>query len=118
MTKKKISHICDKVFWGLIMLLPLIVYVIYIFNNGNIYPLENVFNDFGFGIDTTSVIYQTFSNIFGVVAGTSASVPAFLSNGVILYITYIVLVELIHLIVDILLYIPRIAMKFLDKGVE
>lgn len=118
MTKKKISHICDKVFWGLIMLLPLIVYVVYIIKNGSIYSLENVFTDFGFGINTDNVIYQTFISIFGVVAGSTASIPAFLSNGVILYITYIVIVELIHLIVDCLLYIPRIAMKFLDKGVE
>ena len=114
MTKKKISHIFDKLFWGFIMLLPLLVYVIYILKTGNIYSLENVFTDFGFGIDTTSVIYQTFISIFG----SSGSIPAFLGNGFILYITYIVLVELIHLIVDILLYIPRIAMKFLDKGVE
>jgi hypothetical protein len=118
MTKKKISHICDKLFWGFLMILPLLVYLVYIIKNGNIYPLEQVFTDFGFGIDTSSIIYQTFTSIFGVVTGSTANIPAFLSNGVILYITYIVLIEIIHLIVDILLYIPRIAMKFLDKGVE
>lgn len=118
MTKKKISHIFDKLFWGFIMLLPLLVYVLYIVKTGSVYPLESVFADFGFGIDTTSVIYTTFASIFGVASGTASNVPAFLSNGVVLYITYIVLIELIHLIVDVLLYIPRIAMKFLDKGVE
>lgn len=118
MTKKKISFILDRLFWGFIALLPLLVYLVFIIKNGTTYSLENVFNDFGFGIDTSSVIYQTFIQIFGVASGSSATIPAFLSNGVVLYISYMVLVELIHLIVDILLYIPRIAMKWLDKGVD
>lgn len=118
MTKKKISKIFDKMFWGLVMALPLLVYVFYIIKTGNIYSFESVFTDFGFGIDTSGVIFQTFSSLFGVTAGSSSAIAAFTGNGIILYITYIVLVELIHLIVDCLLYIPRIAMKFLDKGVE
>lgn len=118
MTKKKISHIFDKLFWGLVMLLPLIVYVVYIIKTGNIYSFDLVFTDFGFGLDTSNVIYTTLTSIFGVVVGGTSNIPAFISNGVMLYITYIVLIELIHLVVDILLYIPRIAMKFIDKGVE
>lgn len=118
MTKKKFSHIFDKVFWGLIALLPIIVYCIYLIKNGGVYVFADVFDNFGFNIDKTSIIYTTLTSIFGVVAGGSANIPAFLSDGVMVYMTYFVIIELIHLILDMLLYIPRIARKFLDKGVE
>ena len=115
MTKKKISKIFDKAFWGFIMMLPLLVYLVYIIKNGSTYSLESVFTDFGFGIDTTNVIFTTLSSL---LIGSGSAIAGFTGNGIVLYITYISLVELIHLIVDCLLYIPRIAMKFLDKGVE
>lgn len=118
MTKKKISHIFDKLFWGFIMLLPVFVYLVFLVRNGGVYVFADVFINFGFNIDTSSVIYTTLTSIFGVISGGTANIPAFLSDGVMVYITYIVLIELIHLVVDILLYIPRVAMKYLDKGVE
>lgn len=118
MSKRTLCKVLDKLFWALIMLLPLVVYVVYVLKTGSVYTLSDALANFGFAIDESSVIYQTYTSIFGVVAGGTANIPAFLSNGVISYITYITLVELIHLIVDILLYIPRIAQKYLEKGVD
>lgn len=102
----------------MLMLLPLMVYLVYIFKTGSVYSFQDVFTNFGFGIDETSIIYQTYTSIFGVIAGSTANIPAFLNNGVILYISYITFIELIHLIVDMLLYIPRIAQHWLEKGVD
>lgn len=119
MTKKKFSHIFDKVFWGIIALLPIIVYIIYVVKNGTIYLFDSVFADFGFGIDiSNSIVYTTLTDIFGVVADSTANISAFTSNGLILYVSYMVYVELVHLLIDCLLYIPRIAQKFIDKGVD
>ena len=110
--KRKINFTFDKLIWAVIILLPIFAYLLTIKTCGS---FENVFTNYGFGVSQTSVVYTTITEIFGVGAN-SGYLGVFSSPAIPLYITYLVNVELLHLLVDCLLFIPRIAQKYVNKG--
>lgn len=67
----------------------------------------------GFNILSSGLIYSCLDELFG----SAGILPLFSvgDNGVMLYMTYFVSCMLLHLAVDFLLFIPRIAHKFMDK---
>lgn len=109
MRKKTISHIIDCSFWALIALLPLVAYVVILWHSGvNGIDLSSVMSRCGFSLLGDNIVVNTMSQLFG----SSGVMPFFVDDNLIVYLSYFVIVEIIHLAVDVLLFIPRFAHKF------
>lgn len=116
MKNSKIGFIFDKIIWTTIILLPIVLYIILLKNNPSGYNFEDIFTSSilnYFGVRGNS-FYSTIESIFSEI-GVCAVTDLY---GILYYITYIISVEIMHLMVNVMLYIPRIAMKWLRKGVD
>lgn len=111
MRKRTIKCICDNFMWYLIYLLPLLCFGILLFKGETTISLLDAFNSLGLGVLPTSDVYVSINSIFGV----GGLVPLFASTDLILYFSYFVCVYVVHLCVDFLLFIPRLAHKWLSK---
>lgn len=125
MRKKNILLIVEKIMWGLILLLPILYWLIspigYSIGGGtalsglsgsNIIMLG--FGDVlgNFGITTSNIVYTSLSDLFG----SSGVLPFFSANSsMLLYLTYFIIVEVCHLVVDCVVFIPRLAHKWMNK---
>lgn len=111
MRKKTIKYLCDNIFWYLLYLLPLIIYVIYCFQNGAFVPLTDCLTACHLDVLSNNIIFTSLSSIFGV----DGIFPLFNNVDILSYLSYFVSVFIIHLAVDFLLFIPRFAMSIMDK---
>lgn len=117
MRKRTILNLADNVFWLIVALLPLILYLVQFCA----YDLTSVttFDSFasfmsGFGINTDSIVYTSMSDLFG----TSGILPMFDSTSAsapLMYLSYFVMVQIVHLAVDFLVFIPKLCHKWMDK---
>ena len=115
MRKKTIENLSDNIMWYLIYLLPIIGFLFLILTSGGqSVVFADVFNSLGLQIVTDNVIVDTLTQIFGV----GGVFPIFASQGMIYYFTYFIATIIIHLAVDFLLFIPRLAHKWLGKVTE
>lgn len=96
---QKLLHIIDRVVWWLIALLPLILLVIGAVNRVPV-SVETVLTQLGFDVTTNNIIYTALNDLFGAT-GDFLQMSA--SSSFIAYATYFVMVNLMHLIIDILL---------------
>lgn len=135
MRKRTINYCFDKILWGIIMLLPIILYLAFIifYLNGQRdlgVQLDNILDNqlsilsfshvmtliFGWFQDLTAgenLFYATLRDIFYnyfqfEFDGSDMSF-------IIWYAVYIMMVEFLHILVDVILLLPRICRKFLDK---
>lgn len=113
MRKKTVNHLADTIFWYAIYFLPVISYLIYLCGVGGNYNYI-LFTDFinfsGFGVLSDSVIYTALYDIFGV----GGLMPFFDTPVIFICMTWFVSTFLIHLFVDFVLFIPRLAHKWLN----
>lgn len=115
MRKKTVSHLADTVFWYLLYFLPVIVYLLYCIaepNTGaNFLPMEQFFDSVGFNVSSENVIYTSLQGIFGA----EGVLPLF--NGTLPFyiLTWFSSVYLCHICVDFVLWLPRLAHKFMNK---
>lgn len=131
--KRTVTHITKNIFWYIIYLLPLLLFIGYIFscysNEGffswysevdgapyNVDFLVGYFNRFmNAFVMSSNPIYNVFTDLFG----RGGMLPIFNSvtvgEGIILYFTYFVGVYLIHLCVDFLLFIPKLCHKWMNS---
>ena len=130
MRKRTCKNIFDNIMWYTIYLLPIILTILFTAGafQGDWFPfwyeadgdnanlpffevLKN-FIEFGIDLDTYNIVTITFNNLFG----SDGLIPVFEYNGaIILYMSYFVWVYLFHLMVDFLLFIPRLAHKWIDS---
>lgn len=117
MRKKTLSRIVDSVFWLIIALLPVIFFVVQplayeLTTTAEVLPS---FSDVmaTFGMDNSNIIYTSLMDIFG----TDGILPFFgtSSSAVVLYLSYFVIVQLLHVFIDFVLFIPRLSHKWLGK---
>lgn len=120
MRKKTIILIADKLFWFIIMLMPVLFYIIsplaFSIGGGSatadiVLPtFSGVLADFG--INTDNIIYSSLSALFG----ETGVIHFFNADSVVLlYMSYIAFIEILHLFIDFIVFIPRLARKFLDR---
>lgn len=116
MRKKTISNLADHIFWLLVALLPLIIYgftaLSYELTSASetLPSLMDYLNDFG--ISTSAITYTALNDIFGA----TGILPLFNTDSVVLlYLSYFVTAEIVHLAVDFLLFIPRLSHKWMEK---
>ena len=116
MRKKTVKFVADTIFWYVLYFLPVISYLLFMFihpsGTGGIEPLSfmTFLSDTGFTIITDNVIYQALFDIFG----TGGMLPFFDSPVIFTCLTWFVAVFIAHLFVDFVLFIPRLAHKWLN----
>lgn len=113
MRERTIKNLSDNIMWYLIYLLPILGFLILLATK-DIVTFAEVFNSLGLQIVTDNVIVDTLTQIFGV--GGVFSI--FASQGMIYYFTYFIATMIMHLAVDFLLFIPRLAHKWIGKVTE
>lgn len=116
MRKRTIINIADQLFWFIIACLPLLVYLVQhlayeLTSASDTLPTFLAFMQ-GFGISEQSIVYTVLAQIFGF----DGILPFFTedNNTVLLFLSYFVTVEIVHLAVDFLLFIPRLCHKWME----
>lgn len=111
MRKRNIDHLSDTIFWYIIYMLPVLSYLILIASRhgAEVPSLSQYFTDFGIPF-VSDLIGNALVNIFGAdgilpLYGASVGIPIF---------SWYVSMLIIHLAVDVLLFIPRMAHKWMD----
>ncbi len=103
-TNKRFADKLDRLFWFLIILLPLVLFYLceeWSFDSFSAFMSEN----FSFSFIETildSIIEMTFNSNFALTS----------------YLSYVVGVELIHVFFDVIVFIPRLAHKWVGKAVQ
>ena len=130
MRKKTVNFTIEKIFWYLLLLLPLIFYLVWLCSVAGSFEIGS-YDDLVFGsmcqgsafmtfIDlqglsfvSSNVIYSTFQSLFGI----GGAFPDFgaTSNAVIWYMTFIVHMYIFRILVDVLVFLPEVCDKFKRK---
>lgn len=111
MRKRTQNYFFNNLLWYLIYLLPLLCFIIILFTSGDIVSLSTCMSEIGLDVLLSSDITNSLIGIFG----GSGSIPLFANNDIIIYCSYFVSVYLLHLLVDFLLFIPRLTHDWLNK---
>lgn len=115
MRQRTVNHVADTIFWYLIYFLPVIAYLLFILaepsTGTTAVDMISFFNNVGFTFNDTNIIFSTLTSIFG----SGGVLPLFTTNTVIYILTWFVSVFLCHLLVDFVLFIPRLCHKFMKK---
>lgn len=106
-TSRFARHI-DKVFWLVIMLLPVIVYLI------SYSCMEESYTELFSGFNACVPSFPFIQNILDSVC-EKAFGSAFEINA---YLSYCVGVEILHILYDIIVFIPRLAHKWVGNMTE
>lgn len=111
MRKRNISYLLDNAMWYLLYLLPVIMLVALTIVLKQSVTFAEVFSLVGLNITTDSIVYTTLVSILGA----GGVLPFFASTDLIIYCTYFINVLILHLLVDFVLFIPRLAHKWMSK---
>lgn len=111
MTKKKIAYFSDLAFWYIVYLLPIFALLVSSINSAEIINFADMFTVHGYNVLTeNNIVYTSLVALFG----DGGVLPLFGSDsGVIMFGTWFVCCTLLHLAVDFLLFIPRLAHKYM-----
>lgn len=120
MRKRTIKYISDKLLWLIAMLMPLIYCLVVNLHfteaNDPIY-LSDIFVEsaYGFGMLQNNMILEVINGMFG-----SAGVMPLWSNDSYIpyFITYLCTIVLVQLVFDIIMFIPKLAHKYLHAWTQ
>lgn len=118
----RFSYKLDKIFWFVVSFFPLFSWLIYLFSFSSYTTSPLTFyawieQNFGFmGNIQNSAIYSTLYQIF-FITSVSSLFPA-LSTSLLAFFTYLVTVEIVHVLYDVIVFIPRLAHKWISKAVQ
>lgn len=108
MTKKSMGSLVRQIFWYLIILLPLIAYVATCFCDQPNVNFDEFIKQF------IPVGSNPVYDLLQYICGSSSSYVA-LSDSMCRYLAYFVYIELIHVVFDFILFLPRLLHRALDK---
>lgn len=117
----RFAYRLDKVFWFLLTFLPVILYTVYLFANrsgtflGFEKFLQTILNyDYPTGLSTNPI----FKVLFALFSFSDTSVFAVLPYSLLYLFTYMASVEVVHVCFDVIIFIPRLAHKWISKAVQ
>lgn len=117
----RFAYKLDKIFWFLLTLLPIILYVVYLFANrsGTILDfnkfLQTIFNfDYPTGLSKNPI----YNVLFALFSFSETSVFPALPFSFLYLFTYMASVEVVHVCFDVIVFIPRLAHKWISKAVQ
>jgi hypothetical protein len=111
MRKKTLNDLIDNIFWYAIYMLPILCMLLVIYQTGAFVSLSSALSSVGLGILIDNPILLTISGIFGA----GGVLPLFQSTDILVYICYFVSVFILHLLVDFVLFIPRLCHKWMKS---
>lgn len=124
MTTKKISNTrftckLDKIFWFFIAFAPLIFYALYLVAH---FKQSEYFSFYVFLSNYLGLYFSSnnvFSSVFSSILGPSGIFPVFSSqSGWLVLFSYLATVEVVHALFDVVVFIPRLAHKWISKAVQ
>lgn len=114
MRKRTLSNFFDNTLWYLIYLFPLIAYLFLMLSmpsqGTSVIDLSTFFNNLGLGFITNNIILDGLRGLFGV----NGILPLFSTDSALYFMVWFICAFLVHLAVDFLLFIPRLAHKWLS----
>lgn len=111
MRKRNIKCLFDNIFWYLLYLLPVIAYLLSVFRDGSSSAsFLSFFENFG-----VPVLGDVVSNALNGIFASGGVLPLNGANVAIPVLSWFVSLMIIHLAIDFLLFIPRLAHKFMNK---
>lgn len=118
-TSDRFSKKLDKIFWFFISFAPLIFYALYLvshFKQSEYFSFYVFFSNYlGLFFSSNSVFSSMLSSIFG----PSGIFPVFSAqSGWLVLFSYLGTVEVIHVFFDVIVFIPRLAHKWISKAVQ
>jgi hypothetical protein len=103
MNEKNLKQKIDLWLWALIWILPVLGYVVSFWRTGNAVPIFEYINaNFSFEM-IRDVLDQIWLKAFGSQLVLSG------------YISYLIVVEVVHCVFDAIVFIPRFAHTLIDK---
>ena len=115
-TKNRFGYKLDKLFWFFIAFLPLIGWVAsLLFSTSPAAFGTFITEKFGLAASDSNPFYSVFVDIFG----SAGIFPLFAENSEILIMfSWLATGEIIHVLFDVLIFIPRLAHKWISKAVQ
>ena len=111
MRKKTIKFVADTLFWYLLYFLPVLAFLLYIWNGTGVdLSFSTFLTTIGLDVFVDNVIIDTMVSLFG----PQGVLPLFNGNTVFIIFGWYISVYLVHLTVDFLLFIPRYAHKLMN----
>ena len=110
MRKRTVNHLAETVFWNIIYFVPVIAYFILLWTTGAS-NFGTVFETIGLTIAEDSIAYTSLCQIFGV----NGILPLFTNSNLLIFFTYYINVYIAHIFVDFILFIPKLAKKWMNK---
>lgn len=110
MRKRTVNYLAETVFWNVIYFIPIIAYLILLWQGG-ITTFGCVFDTIGLNIAENSTAFSSLASIFG----TDGILPLFANSDLLVFFAYYINVSIAHIFVDFILFIPRIAKKWMNK---
>lgn len=115
MTKKKFSYYFDKLFWYGVAVLPILFVLIFAVSHTGFNSFGDMLTQFVAQFPSGDVVSNVFVEIWQGLAGLSEFALGANFPSVLIYLcTYLVYAEILHLLVDFLLFIPNLAHKCLN----
>lgn len=111
MRKRTINHMAETVFWNIVYFIPIFAFLILLFKTGSAFEFGIIFESIGLNIAENSVAYTSLSQIFGV----DGILPLFKNADLLVFFTYYINVFIAHIFVDFILFIPKLAKKWMNK---
>lgn len=118
MRKKTLDNILDSLFWFIVYTLPIILFVVGLVRvkDMQLNSFSDVFSSFqsfmtSF-VGSDSLIYTTLNKVCNEYLNV-AFAPA-----IVAFLTYFSYAMIVHILIDVLLFIVRFAHKYLDKAVS
>jgi len=119
-TKNRFGYKLDRLFWFFIQIFPLMCFAVYCIagtRGGEVVipTFVSFLTKLGFDYRQGNIFYSVLAQLFGA----NGAFPLFVdSGGVILYLTYVLTMEVLHICFDVLVFIPRLAHKWISKAVQ
>lgn len=115
MRKRSINYLADTVFWYLIYFLPVLGFLLYLLaepsSGTSLVSFSAFFDTIGLGFVSDNVVVNALKDIFGA----SGVLPLFSTDTPFVIFGWFICTFITHLAVDFLLFIPRLAHKWLNK---
>lgn len=105
-TKRRFSYKLDLIFWFIMMMLPLFVYFVVSFRNAEAVSFLSFVADFSPFPFIEDILDRVSEMAFG---------STFALSGLF---AYFVGVEIFHVLFDVIVFIPRLAHKWISKAVQ
>ena len=108
MRKKTLNEFFDNIFWYGVYLLPIFCMLLVTLQTGSFVSLSTALTSCGLSLLANNPILSVIGQIFG----STGVLPLFNSPDVLIFVSYFISTFILHLLVDFVLFIPRLCHKW------